>query len=100
MSDTAPPPAPPLGRRTPRWVAAAGSPFRRVGRWYYYAPRAVQVGLVLVLIGLLAAGLYFGTNFLRGRTAAKAIGAAQQEYNEAARRADVPGMIEALDKVL
>ena len=32
------------------------APFRRVGRWFAHQPRAVQVGLVVVLVAGLAVG--------------------------------------------
>jgi tetratricopeptide (TPR) repeat protein len=100
MSEPAQLPAPPLGRRTPRWVAAVGAPFRRAGRWYYYAPRTIQVGLIFVALALAAAGIFFGAKYMRRVAARDEISAAQREYDEAARRSDVAAMITALDKVL
>jgi len=80
-----------------RWLA---SPPRLAWRWFAHQPRALQVGLVLVVLAALATGGYYGRLFLKKRQAAEKVGAAWAEYAQAVRRADVEGIREALDHAL
>jgi hypothetical protein len=90
--------APPTGR--PRWAAALAAPLRRAGRWFYYAPRGVQVGLALTLAAALVGGAYYGGTQVKGRVAEWEAAAAWREFDVATRDADPDRMRAALDRVL
>jgi tetratricopeptide (TPR) repeat protein len=71
-----------------------------VWQWFAHQPRAVQIGLVVVVLAALGAGGYYGQSVLKKRARAKAVGAGWNEYNNAARKADLDGIRAALDRVL
>src|SRR5437763_6184713 len=96
MSD--PTTAPPAGRF--RRLRPLAAPFLRVWRWFYYAPRTVQVGLVLVLTVGLGVGAYFGNSYLKRRTAEREVSGGWRQFEDAARKVDVEGMNAGLDRVL
>jgi predicted Zn-dependent protease len=77
-----------------------GVPFVRVGRWFYHAPRLVQIGIIVVLLGGLAAGGYFGLKYLKKRTSQREVAAAWGEFDDAARKNNLDAMKAALDRVL
>jgi predicted Zn-dependent protease len=76
------------------------APFLWVGRWFYHAPRLVQVGLILVLLGGLATGGYFARGYLKKRTGEREAAAGWAAFEDAARKTDVDAMKAALDRVL
>ena len=80
-----------------RWLFA---PFRRAWRWFAHQPRAIQFGLILVLVAALAVGGYYGQSYMKKRSTAKEIAAAWGEYNAAASKVDLDGIRAALDHVL
>src|SRR5262245_47860431 len=80
-----------------RWITA---PVRLAWRWFAHQPRALQVGLVLVLLAALATGGYYGRAFLQKRDNAREVGAAWEAYAYAAGRGALDGIREALDRVL
>src|SRR5581483_5892924 len=93
MSDASPGP--------PRRVwAALAAPFRRAGRWVYYAPRVVQLGLAVLLVAAPAAGAYYARSYRKERAAARAVAAAWEDGEAAARAADLPALRAALNRVL
>ena len=75
-------------------------PFVRAGRWFYHAPRLVQVGAVVVLLGGIAVGGYFGRGYLKDRTADRDVAAGWAAFEDAARKTDPAAMTAALDRVL
>ena len=76
------------------------SAFRRAGRWFYYLPRAVQLGLaVVVVLGLLAGGYYVRT-FEKDRQRQQEVAAGWRDFDTAGRRSDLAAMDAALDRVL
>ena len=90
-------PTAPRSRRPAAWIVA---PFRRASRWFSHAPRAIQLGMVVVLAGGLAAGTYYGKSYARARATEREVSAAWHAFDEAARTADVLAMNAALDRVL
>jgi predicted Zn-dependent protease len=83
-----------------RFLALLAVPFLRVGRWFSHAPRAIQIGVVLVAVGALAGGTYYGQSYLAKRAREREVAAGWREFEEAGRSADVPAMHTALDRVL
>jgi predicted Zn-dependent protease len=83
-----------------RWLASAAVPFRRAWRWFVFAPRAVQFGLVLAVVVGVAAWVHYTRSYLTERARERAAAAAWAAFTDAARRADVPAMSAALDRVL
>ncbi len=90
-------PVPSASSRRLRWLAA---PFRRVGRWFSHQPRAVQIGLVAVVVAGLAAGVYYGNSYRQKRGTAREVAAAWGEYGNAANKFNLDGIRAALDHVL
>ncbi len=80
-----------------RWLMA---PARVAGRWFAHQPRALQVGLAVVVLAGLATGGYYGELFLTKRLATRAVGAAWTEYAHAVRKGNIDEIREALDQVL
>jgi hypothetical protein len=92
-------PSAPAAPRRAVWAALA-APFRRAGRWFYYAPRALQVALVALLVAGSASSAYYAKYHLKKRAVARAVAAAWQDGEDAARKADLDGLRAALDRVL
>ena len=69
-----------------RWLT---SPVRLAWRWLAHQPRAIQIGLVLVVLAAIGTGAYYGRTFVKKRLAARDVGAAWAEYGNAVRRADM-----------
>ena len=80
-----------------RWITA---PARRSWRWFAHQPRALQIGLIAVLLAALAAGTYYGQWYLKKRGRTSELAGAWSEYVAALRKSDIDGMREALDHVL
>lgn len=89
------PPKPWFGR-----LAVVAVPFRRLGRWYAYQPRVIQVGLVVVMAVGLVAGSLYTFRYLRKRNTAAEVSAGWQDYRLAAERGDTEAIRAALDRVL
>src|SRR5262245_26180762 len=83
-----------------RRFAFLAVPFRRVGRWFSHAPRAMQIGVVLTVVGALAGGTYYATSHLAERAREREVAAAWRAFEQASRTTDVPAMHAALDRVL
>ena len=43
----------------PRWLAYFAAPFRWLWLWFYYLPRYIQVGLIVVFLAVGGVGAYF-----------------------------------------
>ena len=80
-----------------RWLT---SPVRLAWRWLAHQPRAIQIGLVLVVLAAVGTGAYYGRTFVKKRLAARDVGAAWAEYGNAVRRADMDEIGAVLDRVL
>ena len=80
-----------------RWLT---SPARLAWRWFAHQPRALQIGLVAVLLAAFATGCYFGWSYLKKRSTDKEVGAAWREHAYAVGKADVEEIRAALDRVL
>lgn len=89
--------APPLRPSRLRWL---GVPFRRVWQWFAHQPRAIQIGLSLVMVGSLVAGSVYTWYHLKKRERIAAGAAADREYYDALRRQDTEAMRAALDRLL
>jgi tetratricopeptide (TPR) repeat protein len=76
------------------------APPRAAWRWFAHQPRAIQVGLVLILLAALAAGGYYGRSYVKKRERTREVGAAWGEFNTAARKYNLDGVRAALDRVL
>ena len=92
MADTTvPSPALPTRGSQPRWAARTG---------FAYAPRAVRVGIVvIVVLGLTAAG-YYSRIYSQTRARERDEAAAWRSFDEAAATADFATMDAALDRLL
>lgn len=73
---------------------------RRLGWWFAHQPRAIQIGLAVVVLAALAAGTYYGQTYVQKRKTAREVAAAWGEYNTAARKSNLEGLQEALHRVL
>ena len=97
-------PAPPPPPSEPSWLrsrwAGVTSPFRWLGRWFYYLPRPVQVGLGLVLVLGTVAAVYYAPRFQKDRTVEREVAAGWREFEAAAKKTDLEAMTAALDRVL
>lgn len=96
MTDT--PVAPAAGRF--RRLRPLAAPVRWLARRFYHAPRVVQIGLVLVVLGGLAGGAYYGRNHLKKRAEQRAVSAGWVAFEDAARKGDLGAMKAGLDRVL
>jgi tetratricopeptide (TPR) repeat protein len=73
---------------------------RRTWRWFAHQPRALQIGLILVVLTGLAAGAYYGRSFVKKRLTDREVGAAWREHAHAVGKGDVDDIRAALERVL
>jgi len=80
-----------------RWL---GTPVRHVWKWFRFQPRALQIGLCLVLSAAMVTGGTYVWYHLNKRAQGAEVAAGHQEYRSALANGDLEAMQAALDRIL